>query len=212
MRLTEMEIPLIDKRTFNKFSKYLPAPSGNCKIPALVVISCVIWLIRHGRYLNDIPVTYGKADTIRKRFARWSKRGVFRAAFHALAAKLGKRNISMIDSTVVKAYRTACSMRCDNQPRQIGKSKGGFTTKIHLIANIERKPLDFHLTGGEVNDCKEAKNLIQSSLYRMKKLLGDKAYDSNEIRAKLASRHIEACIPAKSNRKYPSQHDKNLYK
>lgn len=68
--------------------------------------------------------------------------------FSVLAAKPGKRTIVMIDFTFSKAHRTACSMKSDGQPREIGKSKGGLITKIHLIANIEGKPLDFRLTGG----------------------------------------------------------------
>lgn len=68
--------------------------------------------------------------------------------FSVLAAKPGKRTIAMIDFTFSKAHRTACSMKSDGQPREIGKSKGGLITKIHLIVNIEGKPLDFRLTGG----------------------------------------------------------------
>ena len=45
----------------------------------------------------------------------------------------------------------------------------------------------------------------------MKKLLADKAYDSDLFRNFLASRRIAACIPAKSNRKSPTPHDAKLY-
>lgn len=212
MRPTGMEIPLIGKSVFNKFAKYLPTPRGNQKIAPIVIISCVIWVVKHGRYWSDIPANYGNYDTIRKRFSRWSKSGVFRAAFDALARKLGKSNVAMIDSTFAKAHRTACSLKSDGEPRQIGLTRGGRNTKIHLIANIEQNPIDFCLTPGHASDCKAGKELITKNLYRIKKLLADKAYDTDGIRQTLRSLRVEACIPAKSNRKMKVHHDEVLYK
>jgi hypothetical protein len=36
--------------------------------------------------------------------------------------------------------------------RRSGRSRGGFSTKIHLKTDLDGDPLDFHLTGGEVSD------------------------------------------------------------
>ena len=89
---------------------------------------------------------------------------------------------------------------------------GGLTTKIHLIANIEKMPLDFTLTGGQVNDAKEGYFLIKRNDFRMKYLLADKAYDTDKIRGLCASSKTETCIPPKSNRKCPAEYDPELYK
>ncbi len=207
-----MEIPLISKRQFNRFKKYLPAPSNAEKIDPRIVLSCAIWVIRYGRSWSELPEKYGKFDTIRKRFSRWSKSGLFRNVFNSLSAKAGKSNVAMVDSTTVKAHRTAASMAADGKPRAIGRSAGGLTTKIHLIANMKKMPLDFSLTGGQVNDSKEGFNLIKGNIYKLTALLGDKAYDTNKIRSCLAEENIETCIPPKSNRKDPIEYDENLYK
>ncbi len=42
--------------------------------------------------------------------------------------------------------------------------------------------------------------------------LGDKAYDADWLRADLASRDIEAVIPARKGRKSPTPHDEEKYK
>ncbi len=42
-------------------------------------------------------------------------------------------------------------------------------------------------------------------------LLADKAYDANDLRDHLGKRHIQVCIPAKSNRKTKIQHAPELY-
>src|ERR1035437_11024344 len=43
-------------------------------------------------------------------------------------------------------------------------------------------------------------------------LLGDKGYDADWFRQALAERGITACIPSKSNRKKPIEHDRTLYR
>ncbi len=37
--------------------------------------------------MGEIPEKYGKFDTIRKRFARWSKSGAFRDVFYIACCK-----------------------------------------------------------------------------------------------------------------------------
>ena len=36
--------------------------------------------------------------------------------------------------------------------RALGRSRGGFSTKIHLKTDFDGRPLAFHLTGGEAGD------------------------------------------------------------
>ena len=207
-----MEIPLISKRLFNRFRKHLPAPSNAEKISPRIILSCAIWIFRYGRSWREIPEIYGNFDSIRRRFSRWSKIGVFRETFFHLVARAKRHAPAMIDSTIVKAHRTAASMRADGLPREIGRSVGGLTTKIHLIANIEKIPLDFSLTPGHAADSKAGEKLIQKNAFRFKTLLADKGYDTDRIREDLKSQGKIACIPPKSNRKDPVYYDKELYK
>ena len=44
------------------------------------------------------------------------------------------------------------------------------------------------------------------------RLLGDKGYDSDDIRNDLADRGIEPVIPPRSNRKTPIEYDREAYK
>ena len=182
------------------------------KINGRIVISCAIWVIKNGRSWKEIPEGYGKFDTLRRRFSRWSKLDCFRSLFYYLAEKAPKRSCAMIDSTTVKVHRTAASMACDGKPREIGRSVGGLTTKIHLIATLNKIPLDFSLTKGQVNDGLEGQELIARNTFRFKCPLADKAYDTNRIRCHLAEAGKEARIPPKSNRTDPAEYDKELYK
>ncbi len=70
--------------------------------------------------------------------------------------------------------------------------------------------MDFALTGGEAADIKIAPLLVARN--KMKWLIADKAYDSSAFRAQLDKQRIIACIPAKSNRKFPVKHDRSMYR
>lgn len=116
----------------------------------------------------------------------------------------------MIDSTFSKAHRTATSMACSDDDRNIGRSRGGITTKIHLLCNEYGLPIDFMVTGGEVHDVKLAPDLIARN--KMAGLIADKAYGSGEVRSALNKRKLKCCIPAKSNAKNKISHYRNTYK
>src|SRR5262249_39476182 len=67
------------------------------------------------------------------------------------------------------------------------------------------------LTGGEAHDCPVAERLID----RVKPaecMLGDKAYDSNELRNELEQRGTKPVIPNRANRKRRIKLCKELYK
>ena len=67
------------------------------------------------------------------------------------------------------------------------------------------------LSEGQMSDYKGAA-LMLPALPKAKELLGDKGYDADWFRQALADRGIAACIPSKSNRKEPLQHDRSLYR
>ena len=67
------------------------------------------------------------------------------------------------------------------------------------------------LTGGEAHDCPLAERLIRR-VKPSKHMLGDKDYDSAELRAGLDQRGTKPVIPNRSNRKQPFSFSKRLYK
>jgi transposase len=67
------------------------------------------------------------------------------------------------------------------------------------------------LTGGEAHDCPVADRLIRRAK-PPKRMLGDKAYDSTELREELNERGTKPVIPNKSNRKQSFSFSKRLYK
>jgi transposase len=97
------------------------------------------------------------------------------------------------------------------QNQAIGRSRGGRNTKIHAIADAKGRLISLLLTDGAAHDCPAAQPLI--SMGRVaKRLLGDKAYDSAELRRWLKGRGTKCVIPNRSNRKQPFRFSKKAYR
>ena len=97
------------------------------------------------------------------------------------------------------------------QKQAVGRSRGGRNTKIHALADAKGRLIAILLTGGEAHDCPVAERLIRR-VKPSKRMLGDKAYDSAELREDLDERGTKPVIPNRSNRKQPYSFSKRLYK
>lgn len=103
------------------------------------------------------------------------------------------------------------SNKKDSQDQEaLGRSKGGFTTKIHALVDALGNPLRFILTPGQRHDITQANSLVQDVENTM--LLADKGYDSNALVQKLEEQKTIAVIPSKKNRKQQRDYDKHVYK
>ena len=205
-----MKTPLIDRKKFNRIRRHLPPQNSRKRINDRLVLSAIFWVIATGSAWRQLPEFYGKWTTIYSRFKRWSKKGIFKKIFRIFAKRVNKKCYAMIDSTYVKVHRTAASMACSDSIRDLGRSRGGLTTKIHLLCNEYGLPIDFLITVGQVHDVKAAPELISRN--KMKGLIADKAYGSARVRGLLAELKRKVCIPVKSNAKVIIPHDANIYK
>lgn len=70
--------------------------------------------------------------------------------------------------------------------------------------------MDFRVTGGQVNDCTQAIDLLGER--KAEWVLADKGYDSQAILDHIEAMGAVAVVPSKSNRKQQRTHDKELYR
>ena len=81
------------------------------------VISGIIHMLRSGARWRDCPPEYGPYTTIYNRFNRWSRQGIWYEIFEALTGTTGMIGTVALDSTYIKAHRSAAG------------EKGGRSTK-----------------------------------------------------------------------------------
>ena len=119
------------------------------------------------------------------RMNRWSKNGVLDRVFEALQAE-GIININVeavcLDSTTVKVHPDACGALKKGK-QAIGRSRGGLTTKIHMLAASERFALNFSLSSGSANDSPQGMRLLlfTPSSKQKQYLLMDRAYSGKTM-------------------------------
>jgi transposase len=92
----------------------------------------------------------------------------------------------------------------------LGRSRGGFSIKIHCIVDGLGNPVDFILTGGEVHDSVCAEALLYGKNADI--VIADKAYDCNKILDTITQMEATAVIPPKSNRTDQRSYDRHYYK
>jgi transposase len=91
----------------------------------------------------------------------------------------------------------------------LGRSRGGFTSKIHVAVNAQGQPAKLHLTEGERHDVTCAEILLD--VLETKFVIGDKGYDSDQLRNTIRS--IGAKPVIRSRRTHPiRRHDRQKYK
>ena len=94
--------------------------------------------------------------------------------------------------------------------QSLGRSRGGFSTKIHLATDALGNALRFLLTGGERNDITQAESLVKDLCAEY--VIADKGYDSEAFVLHLKGRDSEAVIPSRTNHKVQREIDTHLYK
>ena len=115
----------------------------------------------------------------------------------ALAETMAESGHYNIDSTTVRAHVSAAGGKGGLINELLGRSRGGFTSKIHCLGDARGRPIAFHLTPGEAADCKTYDTLINLPEQPPEALLADKAYDTDAIREDLKERRIRGSDPAK---------------
>jgi transposase len=169
----------------------------------------VCYLLRTGLPWADLPDEFGKSDTVRKRFRRWCKAGIWRKLFEGTvpAGNLGKL---MLDGTICKAHRSAAGAR-GGAEEDVGRSRGGLTTKIGAaVCATTQKVVRVILAPGQRNDCVLAEAMLGP--VEGVTVIADKAFDTDLIRSNLAARGCTAVIPSKGTRRHPKKLNQAVYR
>ena len=96
-----------------------------------------------------------------------------------------------------------------NGPQSVGRTRGGWNTKLHMVAASDRDGVIFTLSAGNCGDAPEGRALLQRlgpvdhSVY----LLMDRAYEGDETRALAMELGYVPVVPPKSNCKHPWNYD-----
>ena len=139
--------------------------------------------------------------TVYTRMNRWAKNGVLDRVFaHLQREQLLRIRLEAVslDSTIVKVHPDGTGA-LKKRPQAIGKSRGGWTTKLHLVAANERTALRFSLSPGQAHDAPEGASCSS-------------AYEGQATRHLAVALGFTPVVPPRQNRRAPWAYDRQLYK
>ena len=171
-------------------------------------VEAVVYVLRTGVAWEDLPARFGRPNSVQRRFRRWAREGIWDELFLDGIPADALETV-MLDSSACKAQRFASGARGGGE-EALGRSRGGLTTKVHAVVDGLGRPLCFLLTPGQAADCRQARSLLEGLAFE--RLIGDRGYDTDELRDWAEELGAEAVIPSKRNRKAPIPHDRAAYR
>ncbi|MFD3514705.1 IS5 family transposase [Streptomyces sp. NPDC058657] len=219
--------------------------------PRRQLIDGIRFRVRTGVPWRDVPVEYGPWSRVYDLFRRWQRNGTWQRIPTQLQSLTDAKGAIVwdlsVDSTVCRARQHAAGARKQGdlqkeppgciftEPRDhgLGRSRGGFTTKLHLAVEQGQRPMSIVVTAGQRGDSPQFETVLGEvrvprigpgrPRVRPDRVRADKAYGSRANRGYLRRRGIRCTIPLKrdqiANRKKrgslggrPPKFDKDDYK
>lgn len=158
--------------------KYGPAKTKRRFVDAILFVgkTAIPW--------RDLPERFGDWNAVWKRFDRWSRAGRWRILFDALQNPDVEWLI--LDSTVTRAppVRKKADGTGGQDEQALGRSRGGFGTKIHVRVNGFGLPTQVILSPGQDADSTHAEALRGGTPPAV--VIADKGYARGARHARLA--------------------------
>ena len=163
----------------------------------------ILYRMRTGIPWRDLPRYFGEWSSVYRRFNLWSKKGILGFIFNKLS-KMADLEWVFIDGSIIRAHQHSTGAATSSH-EQIGKSRGGNSTKIHLAVDSGGLPIYFELSQGQRHDVVHAESLIDN-LMEVNTIIADKGYDSASLREYVELKGGETVI---AQRNYGQDIDKN---
>jgi transposase len=179
-------------------------------LPDRMFFEAVLYIARTGEPWRDLPEDFGAWEAVYARLRRriFSRRPekLF-AEMVAQPACEGTVRV-MIDSTIVRAHQHsagALKKKGGAAAQAIGRSRGGPSTKIVTVVSDEDTVVAVAIAEGRRSDAVLARPVLEEArkvIGRIDEVLGDKGFDSDEIREACLDDHDALpVIPNRLNRK-----------
>ena len=126
---------------------------------------------------RDVPAAYGHWRTVYGLFRRWQRDGTWAAILAGLQARADAAGLITwdvcVDSTIARAHQHAAGARkrgicrpsrpaTEPADHGLGRSRGGWTTKIHLACEQGQKPLSIVITAGQRGDSPQFQAVLEA--------------------------------------------------
>ena len=181
---------------------------GRKPIPTRRVLEAVLWILNTGAQWHMLPQSYPNYKTVHRRFQQWCEKDVLRQVLTDLANTLREQG----DIDEREAFIDATFASAKGGGDAIGPTRRGKGVKIMAIVDRHGLPLSVSTHAANHHEV----TLVQLSFdfymieAKPEHLIGDKAYDSDELDATLERQGVKMIAPHRSNRKLKTQDGRSL--
>ena len=120
----------LNDEQWRQIEPHLPTDvRGKDRVDDRRVISGILHVLKSGCRWCDCPPEYGPPTTIYNRFVRWAERGVWERLFRELSSRGRSTDTQMIDSTHIKAHRSASGGKRGSRTKRLDARAAGATRK-----------------------------------------------------------------------------------
>jgi transposase len=216
--------------------------AGRPWLPHHTVLNGILWILRTGAPWRDLPDRYGQWNTVYARFNRWRRDGTWTRLYSTLLDERDDQgqidhDLWCIDGTITRAARCAGGARHRNRRRPrldeglateveepqdhaLGYSRGGYSTKVHLLCDSQGTVVGIHVTAGQRHESKAFEPTMQRVYLPRRRgrrrwprrLAGDKGYSYPRIWRWLSRRRIGRVIPTRKDQPRDPNFDKEEYR
>lgn len=180
------------------------------------VFEGALWILRTGAPWRDLPVEYGPWQTVYGRFRSWVReQRIRRAVVRTLRRLRLDKTVWCLDTTVVRASRAAAGAPRRHGDQALGRSRGGWGTKLSVVCDGSGLPLAAVAGPGQRHDLRLAEATLRRATKYLGKpgsLAGDKAYSAPWLRAWLVKQGVRPVIPTRSDQRRDPRFSPRTYR
>ena len=172
-------------------------------------VEAMLWLLRTGCPWRDLPARFPNWRSVYTRWRRWVRAKLWARVLAALAAHHDPETYA-VDATYVRVHADGTRARGGYAAQAVGRSRGGLTSKIHLLTDALGNPVRFVITGGERNDVTQAPALLPPGTGAH--VVCDRGYDADWWRERLRAAGHVPVVPGRRSRLVQPAYDEHLYR
>ena len=179
---------------------------GRPPVPTRAVLEAVLWVLVTGAQWHMLPQCYPNYKTVHRRFQQWCRSEVIREILVDLANEL--REAGLLDER--EAFIDATFVPARGGGAEVGLTKVGKGMKIMAIVDRHGLPLSVSTHAANHHEVRLVQLCFDFYLVEAKPhdLIGDRAYDSDELDARLREQGVEMIAPHRKNRRKPPTQDR----
>lgn len=170
---------------------------GRPALPNRQVVNGILFVLRSGCQWKGLKKEwFGASSSLHQRFQEWNESDVWKKIYRLVVKDYQKKRRIRWKWQAVDRKMVPAPLGGDlTGPNPTDRAKSG--SKRHIWVDQRGAPLSIQVTGANVHDVTEIMNLLNRPIvrrpktkYQVQHLCADKAYDSEDVRAKLRKRKI----------------------